>query len=405
MKRLRTPAVLILLALVALVPLGAQNAVKRAIDLEDILAIRAIGVTQLSQNGQWVSYRLSPLQGDSDVVLRATSGDKEMKFPVGEGGGGGAQFSADAAWAAITVSPTRREAQANTRARRPNQTSVTLVNLATGDKTTAAKIRRAAFSGEMGGWIAMHRYGPDAAPGGAGAAAAPAGGRGGGRGGAAGDAPRDTRPRGTDLILRELKTGSELLIGNVSEFGFNKSGRYLALVIDAADQAGNGIQIRDMQTGVITPLETSQSFYERMAWTTEGDALALLKGKDDRLYRERLFSVVGFTGFDKGAPVKTTYDPGADKAFPAGMSVSGNRGPQWTDTRDALIFGIATLTKAPPPAGRGRGAAEGEAGGEGARGRRRHEARRRRVRTDDRASAVPDVAARRASGTSPRTVR
>ena len=56
-------------------------------DLEDILAFRAIGLTQLSPNGQWLAYRLSPLEGDSEVILRATSGDKEMKFPVGEGGG------------------------------------------------------------------------------------------------------------------------------------------------------------------------------------------------------------------------------------------------------------------------------------------------------------------------------
>jgi dipeptidyl aminopeptidase/acylaminoacyl peptidase len=367
MKRLRSTAVLALLAaLVGLAPLGAQNAPKRAIDLEDILAIRAIGLTQLSTNGQWLAYRLSPIQGDSEVVLRATSGDKEMKFPVGEGAGGAAQFSGDGGWAAITIAPTRREAQANTRARRPNQASVTLVNLATGDKTTIAKIQRFAFAGEAGGWIAMHRYAPEGASGGGPALPARGGpppppppGR--GRGGAQGDAPRDTRPRGRDLILRDLKTGSELLIGNVSEFNFNKSGRYLALVIDAADQAGNGIQIRDMQTGVITPLETSASFYERMAWSTEGDALALLKGKDDRQYRERLFSVVGYTGFDKGTPVKTTYDPAEDKSFPAGMSVSGNRGPQWTEARDALIFGIAPLTKVPPPAGRGRGAGAGEA--------------------------------------------
>ena len=111
MKRLRSTAVLAFLAAVlVLAPVGAQNVAKRAMDLDDILAIRAIGATQLSLNGQWVGYRLSPLQGDSELVLRATSGDKEMKFPVGEGAGGAMQFSADSAWAAITISPTRREA-------------------------------------------------------------------------------------------------------------------------------------------------------------------------------------------------------------------------------------------------------------------------------------------------------
>ena len=66
----------------------------------------------------------------------------------------------------MTTAPTRRDAQANTRARRPNQNSVELVNLANGQKTTIAKIRRFTFAGEAGGWIAMHRYGATPATGG-----------------------------------------------------------------------------------------------------------------------------------------------------------------------------------------------------------------------------------------------
>ena len=233
------------------------------------------------------------------------------------------------------------------------------MNLATGEKTAVPKIRRYAFSGESAGWIALApvRSGCCAWCGGA----APAGGRGGGRGGGAdtaGDAPRSTAPRGTDLILHELKTGTELNVGNVSEWNFNKSGRYLALVIDAADQAGNGIQLRDMQSGTIASLDTDKAFYERMTWTQEGDALAALKGHDDRGWRERLYTVVGFTGVGQsGDPKKVSYDPASDASFPKNMSVSGNRAPQFTETRDALMFGIANLTKVErPAAGRNGGA-------------------------------------------------
>ena len=192
-------------------------------ELDDILAFRNVGISTLSQDGQWLAYRVSPIEGDSEVVVRSTTGDKEMKFPVGEGAGGTMAFSDDSAWIAIGTAPTRKEAQAAQRARRPVQNGMTLVNLATGDKTNIAKIRRFAFNGELGGWIALHRYGPDTAAGGAAAAGA----RGGGAGapGATGDAPRDTRPKGTDLVLHELKTGVELNIGNVSEFAFNKSGK------------------------------------------------------------------------------------------------------------------------------------------------------------------------------------
>ena len=199
MKRLRLSAVLMLvIAIVAFVPMAAQNApttAKRAIALEDILAFRAMGVTSLSPNGQWFAYRLSPLQGDSEVVVRATSRRAGMKFPVGEGGGGARRSRPTRRGPAITISPTRSEAQANTRARRPNQNSVTLVNLANGEKTTIAKIRRFAFAGEAGGWVAMHRYGADA--GGRRGARRPrrrpAGGRGGGAAARRRDAPRDTR--------------------------------------------------------------------------------------------------------------------------------------------------------------------------------------------------------------------
>src|SRR5262245_48975495 len=258
MKRFRlTPVLALSAALLAFVPIAAQNAAKKAIELQDILSFRAIGITSLSSNGQWYSYRLSPLQGDSDVVIKSTSGTSEYKFAVGEAGGGAATFSTDSAWAGVTIAPKRTEAQANTRARRPNQNSVTLVNLANGEKSTVAKIRRFAFAGESGGWVAMHRYGATSATGGG---AAPAGPVAPAAPGAGAAPPRDTAPRGTDLILRNLKDGTELTIGNVSEFNFNKSGRYLAMVIDAAEQIGNGIQIRDMQTGAISQLESNPLF-------------------------------------------------------------------------------------------------------------------------------------------------
>ena len=158
MKRMRVAAMLVLLAAgVALVALAAQNGAKRPIELDDILAFRSIGANTLSPDGQWLAYRMSPIQGDSEVIVRSTTGDKEMKFPVGEGAGGVMTFSDDSAWIAIATAPTRKEAQAAQRARRPVQNGLTLVNLATGEKTNIAKIRRSAFNGELGGWIALPR--------------------------------------------------------------------------------------------------------------------------------------------------------------------------------------------------------------------------------------------------------
>src|SRR6187431_2068193 len=101
MKRLRMFAVLtVVVGMVTFAPHGldAQNAPKRPFSLDDMLQFRALGLTQLSADGQWLAYRLSPLEGDTELILRQTQGEKELKFPVGEGGGG-LSFSDDSNWA------------------------------------------------------------------------------------------------------------------------------------------------------------------------------------------------------------------------------------------------------------------------------------------------------------------
>ena len=67
---------------------------QRAIVLDDIIAWKALSAPVLSEDGAWFAYRLSPIEGDGDVIIRQTKGDKQFKFSIGEtpapaGGGGG----------------------------------------------------------------------------------------------------------------------------------------------------------------------------------------------------------------------------------------------------------------------------------------------------------------------------
>ena len=64
-------------------------------------------------------------------------------------------------------------------------------------------------------------------------------------------AQRLSAQRGTDLILRDLTTGGELNVGNVSEFLLPQGRRLLAVAIDATDKAGNGLQLRDMLRALV----------------------------------------------------------------------------------------------------------------------------------------------------------
>jgi len=355
--------VLLALAIaVAVVSAGAVSsppaAAKRPMQLADVLAWKNINTAVVSNDGRWFAYRLSPIEGDSEVVVRQTQGDKEYTFGVGDirggaggGGRGGAPaavsslaFSDDSKWAAFSIAPTRREAAQLRRQRRPAQNKVGLLNLETGNEVRFDKVRRFAFSGEKATWIALLKYGPEGPGGGASPAAAPPAG---GRGGAA-SATAEERPKGADLILHELSSGAELNVGNVAEFAFDKTGKWLAFGIDAQDKSGNGLDVRNMETSVVTPLESGKASYERITWTEKGDALAVLKGTEDKRYQDKVYAVVAFSGFASVSPQKVAYDPATDKTFPEGMSVSPARSPQWTEDLSGVTFGIHNLKKADP---------------------------------------------------------
>jgi dipeptidyl aminopeptidase/acylaminoacyl peptidase len=342
-------------------PVLTQNAPKRAMTLDDIVQWRSVGTTALSNDGRWFAYRIAAQEGDADVVVRSTGGDKSWTFPVGEqpqgsgGGRGGAAgsslaFSHDSRFVAFTTYPTRSEQQRLKRQRKPIESGATVIDLSTGAKREYPRIRRFAFSGESGAWIALHRYQPE-----------PAGGAGGGgRGPANANAPQ--RPRGSDLLLVEVATGNELNVGNVSEFEFRRDGRLLAYAIDAQDKAGNGVQLRDMTRGSVTPLDSAGASFERITWTETGDALAFVRGVEDKGYRDKLYAVVGVSDIENAAPHKVVYDPASDASFPKGMTVSPERDPIWTADHKAIVFGIhEPQTKDPDAASTENGAGDGAA--------------------------------------------
>ena len=258
----------------------------RPIELQDIAEWNRISAARLSNDGAWLAYRVAPAEGNGEVVVRSTSSDTEHRFPIGSvaggrfafGGGGDLAFSDDSAWVAFTIYPefTRRRRE---RENGQPRNKLGLLDLGSGEMTEFDEVRSFAFSGESSGWLAMSKY-----P--AGGGGGPAGGRGrsagtgGGRGGPdSDDGANNDRPRGADLILMELSSGTQMNIGNVAGFEFNESGSQLAWTVDTASNAGNGVQVRDMDSGVVRALEGSDADYRSLNWTDEGDGPDGIEGR------------------------------------------------------------------------------------------------------------------------------
>ena len=313
---------IVFIALLLLIPIYGtrsqeeQSEAPRPIELQDILAWKNIRSSAISNDGKWFAYWLSPNEGNSEVFVRETKGEKEHKYPAGESSRGTISFSEDSKWFAFTIYPEKNEAKKLKKQKKKLYNKVGLVDLSTGEKVEFEKVKTFSFSEENAVWIAMHKYPSE------------------------NQQEEKEKWSGADLILHELSSSKEFNIGNVSDYAFDKSGQWLAWIVDAQGKSGNGIQLRNMNTGIIFSLDNDEAVYKRLNWTEEGDGLAVLKGKKEEDYEEDLYSAIGFNKFSSRGPQKVIYDPKDDEDFPKGMTISPNRSPNWTEDLSGILFGI-----------------------------------------------------------------
>ncbi len=159
----------------------------------------------------------------------------------------------------------------------------------------------------------------------------------------------EPRPQfdGTDLILHNLRDGTDRFIGSVNEMAFNKAGTMLAWTVDAADEMGNGIYLAELATGIDRVLDNAKEHYTRLTWFDGGTALAALRGNDADTLVQRENSLVAFTGIAPGArPVRLALPPHAT-GIPAGFVISDKGTLTWSEKGDRLFFGVKSQDAKP----------------------------------------------------------
>ncbi|MCV6604960.1 MAG: hypothetical protein OIF34_06625, partial [Porticoccaceae bacterium] len=325
-------------------PVASEQAAeaKRPLEISDMLAWDSIKAGKLAVNGKWFAYIVGPEEGDAEMVVTQIGGDREHRFPVGwVKQGGPIAFSDNSQWLAFNINPGFKASQGG---KKPQGGKIGLVNLADGELTEFTGVQQFHFAGDKDPWLALHKK--------------PANGgqqRGPSRGAAPGGKPKSQPPAGRDLIVRQLNSGTEINIGNVSEYAFDEDGERLAWIVDSRDQSGNGVQVRNLQTDVVRVLDSGKARYKKLAWKRNENALAFLKGEKDKGFEELLHSVVGVKKPSARKFIKTVYDPRQDDGFPDGFSISPNQQPYWNDKLDTLVFGIAEVTAVEQPAGSAAG--------------------------------------------------
>ena len=377
------PALFLSLSFASVVVAQSPTTGKRAMTIDDYTRWRSISGASISGDGKWVTYGLSQMNtapADAKPVLHLVRLADDQDIEVANASG--AAFSPDSHWLAYLVDPNSagrggrggrggqgatpgqggqngRGAQGTTPAQ-PRR--VELRNLETGAIQSWQDIQSFNFS-SASSHLVLRRRSPNAgnAAGGRGGApgGAPAGGPG-GPGAAANAEPQG--PRGADVILHDLVTGHDQLLGSVGDIAFNKRGDLLAYTVDAAPRDGNGLFVLDLKNGRVNTLDNDARVYSRLAWNDQGTGLAVLKGADVDKMRERDNTLLVYPDVQSALASAEAggvkLDPAKAANFPRGFVVSDRAALDWSGDSKRVFFGIKEQAPAPDTTTRRRGADE-----------------------------------------------
>ncbi|MFA5668796.1 MAG: prolyl oligopeptidase family serine peptidase [Balneolaceae bacterium] len=289
----------------------AQN---KPLTIDDYPQWSRIVGTELSADGNWMAYALRPNGGDDTLFVRALNSDKLYEIPNANG----AEFSKDGKWVSYLITPDKEARKKLTKAKKPVHKTAELMNLQTGEKTAVERADKQSFSNNSELWV-VHRKKPE---------------------------EDESKHKGSDLVVRNLKNTSVTSIGNVSEFGMNKKSTMLAYIVDANDKVGNGIYTYNLSTNATQPLHTDTTMYEGLVWddarstktewTKKGNSLAVLKGNKPEKAERKENSLLVISNVGKTASVIEVKPT----AVPDDLIISENRTISWTDNGNRVLIGL-----------------------------------------------------------------
>ena len=308
---------------------------RRPLSMDDLLSWKGIRSPALSNDGRWMAYVLAPNEGDGEFIVRGTAaGAKETRIAIGEppagfGAGPSLAISGNNRWVAYTIYPTADVAKKARRDRKTLATKVGVIELATGTTREFDRVRSFRFAGDRSNVLALSLMSPDAP--------APAPG--------AGAPPASGPTSGSVVQLVDLTGGAPVTLAGVGEYVFDEAGQFLAYTIEQRDQLGNGVQLRDLTTGVVRALDGDKAMYRRLTWADSGDALAVIRSVADSATKDTLSTIMGWARLSSSKPVAVSVNANS-AGMKAGLVVSADRTPKWNDAQTVLYFGLRELRPA-----------------------------------------------------------
>ncbi len=239
----------------------------------------AIQGVRLSDDGQWLAYTLQPQDGDGHLVVKNLATGAELRQPRGRD----AQLAAGGRYVVFVVAPVKAEVDKAKKAKKKPEdqpkAGLGVLDLDSGEAWTTERVKSVRLAKNDGRFIAYLREAPEKKTGEkkdeekkAGEDEKPEGAK---------KKKEKKKDPGTDLVIRELATGAEVTVAEVTDYRWTDDGQWLAYATSSKVPAGDGAFARRMADGAVTALAAGQGHYKQLAWDEAGRQLAFVTDRDD----------------------------------------------------------------------------------------------------------------------------
>ncbi|HYK75964.1 MAG TPA: prolyl oligopeptidase family serine peptidase [Daejeonella sp.] len=332
---------LILFFTIASLPAWVLAQSKKPLDHSVYDSWESIASKRISNDGLWAMYSVAQQEGDARLVISNLKNKKSLTVPRVPA----AQFTEDSKFSVFLIKPfykeTRQAKIKKAKADNMPKDSLGIVSLETSAVWKVGRVKSYKLPEKASGYVA---YLLDKAP-----AADTAKKKAEGKvdadfyfaddeGGSA-----TAAAEGTDLTLRNLKSGQEKTFKYVTDYILSKNGKLLAFVSTGAKKDTEnlpGLYLYDIEKAHLTKISSGKGQYKNLAFDETGSQLAFASEKDPAKALQKFYKLYYFSSGQDSARVIADR---STSGMPTKWSISGDGKISFSKNGEKLFFGTAPI--------------------------------------------------------------
>lgn len=302
----------------------------------------SIGTKQLSNNGQWAMYSILQQEGDAQLYLANIKTNIKINVPRGMN----AQFSNDSKFAAFNIRPLNKELrQAKIKKKKSDELpkdSLGIANLTNNAVTKVPRVKSFKFPEEGTGVLAYLTEKPDTAQ-----KAMKTVEKKDGETDFVDEEPagKGKTEEGTDLVVKNLTTGTDKTYKYVTDYYFSKDGKQLVFACSGSKKdktAPQGVFLLNTEKGTLKTLIKGKGSFKNFTFDEESEHVAFIGEQSPEKKEIKDYNIYYSSLTLDTAQILVDFDmPG----LPAKWSVNGDGKIAFSKDGKKLYFGISPVKK------------------------------------------------------------